>query len=180
MKRALLNLYRVVMSYRQILPVFLLTLVSLTVKAQCPPTVIATPPTASVCSGDSVMMDCTPSTGTWQWYRNGVPIPGATSSTCYAYDAASYTVMVGGCPSPSAPVNVTIKPLPLVSVFSTTNTLCSGQDVTLFVTTGPNVTWVWINPPSLFGLTTNPVNQSITTTTTFQAVGVDQTTNCPN
>jgi len=126
-------------------------------------------------------MVCTPATGTtWQWYRNGIAIPGATSSTCYAYDAASYTVMVGGCPSPSAPLNVTIKPLPLVSVFSTTNTLCSGQDVTLFVTTGPNVTWVWINPPSLFGLTTNPVNQTVTTTTTFQVVGADQTTNCAN
>ena len=181
MKRALLNLYRVVMSYRQILPVFLLTLVSFSVKAQCPPTLTAIPASANVCAGDSVRMACMPSSGTtWQWYKDGTLIPGATNSTCYAYDAGNYTVMVGGCPFPSVPVTVSMRPLPLVSLFSSATIICEGQQVSLFVTTGPNVVWVWIDPPSLFGTQTNPINQTLYSTTTYQIIGADQTTNCAN
>lgn len=181
MKRALLNLNRVVVSFGQILPVFLLTLVSLNVKAQCPPILTATPASANVCAGDSVLMACMPNSGvTWQWYKDGIIMPGETDSICYAYDAGNYTVMVGGCPTPSNPITVTIKPLPYLNIAATATQLCSGQPVSLFVTTSPNVVWVWIDPNTIFGTNTNPLTTTLTATESFQLVGADQTTNCAN
>ncbi len=181
MKRALLNLHRVAMSTRQLLPVFLLILVSLSVNAQCPPIVIATPASASVCAGDSVIMQCTPSTGTtWQWYRNGIIIPGATNSSTYVFADGSYTVITGACPFPSNPVAVTIKPVPSITLSSSALELCFGQQVTLSVTTAPTVSWVWVNPMTLFGLNTNPITQTPTVSTIYQVVGVDLVSNCAN
>jgi len=190
MKLALLNLHRVVMSIRHFLPIFLFTLISLSSKAQCPPTITAissgqsqtvTPTSASICSGDSIKMNCSPSTGTtWQWYKNGIPIPGATKSTYFGMDAAAYTVKVGGCLSQSQSITVNLKPLPVLWITPTATALCFGQQVTLTVTAGANVGWAWIapNPSSIYLTQTNPVTPNISTTTTFQIVGGDQITGC--
>jgi len=188
MKLALLNLLRVVMSFRHILPVFLFTFVSLNLKAQCPPTVSAipssssqdvTPTSATICSGDSVQMVCSPSTGTtWQWYKDGILIPGATKSTYYGMDNAHYTVNVGGCLTSSLQYNIILKPLPVLSIIPSSTALCNGQQVSLFVNAGANVGWVWISPNSIFGTNTNPLTPNITTTTTFQVVGGSTITGC--
>lgn len=170
-----------VMSLRHLLPVFLFILVGLNLKAQCPPTVFATPATANVCAGDSVLMESTPSTGTtWQWYKDGISIPGATNSTCYAYDAGNFTVKTGGCASASNPVSVTIRPLPILSISSSSPIICFNEPVSLSVTTSPNVLWAWIDPPSIFGTNTNPLNVTLIHTQTFQLVGADQITQCAN
>lgn len=179
MKRALLNLSRALVLFRHLLLVFLFSLAGLALKAQCPPTINATPASANVCSGDSVLMECA-SPGPWQWFKNGSPIPGATGNSCYAYDAANFTVKAGGCPNPSAPLSVTLKPLPFVSISTTDAVICSGQQATLFVTTGPNVTWVWINPTNLFPSITNPLTVSPAVTTEYQVVGANTITNCAN
>ncbi|MBK7213379.1 MAG: hypothetical protein IPH88_08845 [Bacteroidales bacterium] len=150
-------------------------------KGQCPPIVTANPPGASVCMGDSIALTCQPSTGTWQWYRDGSPIAGAIHNTFYAKIDGNYTVMVGGCGVPSNPITVVMKPLPIVSINVNSNdTLCNGQAVNLSITTGPNVQWVWLQPPALMGQTTNPFTGTLTTTTTYQVVAVDQITTCAN
>jgi hypothetical protein len=64
---------------------------------------------------------------TYQWYMNGVPIPGATSCTYHALQMADYTVRVNdsmGCPAISAPYWInTINPQPNL----TTVSICSNQ-----------------------------------------------------
>ena len=143
MARDLHLLTRLFKPFRYLLPVFLFALISLTSKAQCPPTVVATPASASVCMGDSVQMVCSPSTGTtWQWYKDGAPIPGATSSTCYAFGDGNYTVMTGSCAFPSNTITVVMKPLPTISISSTANTICSpAPGYTFNIASSP---WEWV------------------------------------
>ncbi|WP_335695399.1 T9SS type A sorting domain-containing protein [Spirosoma montaniterrae] len=67
---------------------------------------------ASVCAGGSVRLQA--NTGpdlTYQWFRNGARLTGATSSTLQASSAGDYTVQVAnGCPAvQSAPVTVSIR-----------------------------------------------------------------------
>ncbi len=190
MKLALLNLLRGVMSLRHSLPIFLFTIVSLNLHAQCPPTITPvgssssqeiTATSAQICSGDSLLMNASPSTGTtWQWYKDGVFIPGATQSTFYGLDNARYTVRVGGCLSASQPYQITLKPLPILNIIPSSNSLCFGQDVTLFVNAGANVGWVWLapNPSPIYLTDINPVTPHVTTTTTFQVVGGSTITGC--
>jgi len=188
MKLTLLNLPGMVMSVRHILLICLYVLAGLTVKAQCPPIItpisseesqVVTATTASICSGDSILMTAAPATGTtWQWYKDGVLIPGATKSTFYGLEAAKYSVRVGGCLSPSPSITVTLKPLPILEISSSALELCNSQRITLTVNAGANVSWVWLNPNAIFGKTTNPLHVNVSTTTTFQVVGADETTNC--
>jgi len=74
-----------------------------------------------------------------------------------------------------------MKPLPLITLSPAAgDTLCVGQEIIFTVTTGPNMNWVWLQPGNLMGSTTNPVTQTLTSTTIFQVVGVDTLTNCSN
>ena len=126
MKRALLNLLRVVMSIRHSLPVFLFALASLNSMAQCPAPVTATPASANICAGDSVLMQSTDAAAsTFQWYKDGVIIPDSVKRTCYAREAGNYTVTTDLCNTPSVPINVTIKPLPVISILWGDGRRCS-------------------------------------------------------
>jgi PKD repeat protein len=181
MKRALLNLLRVVMSIRHILPIFLFTLASLNSMAQCPAPVTSTPGSANICAGDSVLMESTDlSASTFQWYKDGVIMADSTKRTCYAREAGNYTVTTDLCAIPSAPVSVSIKPLPVLSIAASSTYLCSGQQVTLNVSQGPNVVWAWIAPIANAWTSTNPLTVTLTTPTTFQLVGANQITQCAN
>lgn len=77
----------------------------------------------AICDGSSVMLSVTTGTGyTYQWYRNGSPISGATNSTYNVISlAGTYNVRVttpNGCTGLSADQNVTILPLvyPIISL----------------------------------------------------------------
>ncbi len=71
----------------------------------------------TICAGTSVAL--TASSGTsYQWYRNGTLIVGATSSGYSASTAGNYTVRVtatGGCASTSSAVVVSINPIPVTA-----------------------------------------------------------------
>ena len=183
MKQILLCKNRKFLSIRRIFPVFMLLLVGYGSLAQCPPIITPFPATTSICAGDSVTMVCTPSTGTtWQWYKDGDVLSGETNSTFYAFEGGSYTVMTGNCATPSNQVHVTIKPFPFLSIAYSALDICVGEEVTLTVSTGPNITWLWIAPASpsflLFGTSLNPVVKTLTSTTMFQIMGADSITNC--
>lgn len=182
MKRYLRKLLRQNMPIRYILSILMFSVIGLTANAQCPPTITATPAIASVCAGDSVQLDCTPSTGTtWQWYVDGNPIPGATNSTYYALTNGNYTVMTGGCATASVvPIAVSIKPIPAISITSSAATVCYGEQVTFTINAGANVNWIWLQAPGYQYTSVNPITVILTTTTVIQVVGVDQTTNCAN
>lgn len=65
------------------------------------------------CAGDavSVLLTASATAGTWQWYKDGVPIPGATAQNYTATGAGSFTVKVteAGCASlPSGAVQIAV------------------------------------------------------------------------
>jgi len=165
-------------------------LVSLLAAGQCPPTVTITSLSGtttingnnvSFCAGDSTMLTCTPSGGvTFQWYEGVTAIPGATAFIYYPIAAGSYTVMISGCPTPSTPVVVSLKPLPTITLTPSIwpPQICSGESITMTVTVTPsNVSWVWLqpgSPPGQYG-NQNPLTLTLYNSTSYQVVGVDNT-----
>ena len=98
------------------------------------PTVTPLGPT-TFCAGGDVTLVSSESAGN-QWKLNGTPIGGATTDTFVATASGSYTVVYvdgGGCAAESAPVVVTVEPLPPQPSISASGPLafCSGGSVTL-------------------------------------------------
>lgn len=163
-------------------------LVSLLVAGQCPPTVTITSLSGtttingnnvSFCAGDSVLLTCSPGSGvTFQWYNGVTAIPGATAFTYYPTVAGSFTVLVSGCPTPSTPIVVTLKPIPTITITPSVfpPRICSGETITMTVTVSPsNVSWVWLQPGSPPGQYSNqnPLTLQLFAPTTYQVVGVN-------
>lgn len=91
--------------------------------------------TLNVCSGDTLLLNCNSSgTFTYQWNRNGVTIPNSDNDTLYITEGGTYTVTIieGGCPVTSSPINVTEDNI-TQPVISSSGTIisCSGGSVTL-------------------------------------------------
>ena len=81
------------------------------------PTITAGGPT-TFCAGGSVLLTASSAT-TYQWYRGGSPISGATSQTYSATSSGNYTVRVSvnGCSNlASAGTAVTVNPLPAITL----------------------------------------------------------------
>ena len=153
------------------------------VSAQCPPVVTAFPLDASVCMGDSVQLSVAPlGAASYQWYESGTPILGATDDTLYVKYDGNFSVLVAGCGIPSNSIHVVMKAMPSMSITSNINPpiICSGDSITLTVNTGALVNWVWLKPAGILGTTTNPMTVHPAIQTTYQLVGVNQTTGCAN
>jgi hypothetical protein len=94
----------------------------------------------SLCLGGSVVLNGAGSgTGmSYQWFRNGVAIAGATTSSYSATLAGDYTLFVAngnGCSKTSAPVNVKVSQLPTVYNIAAASTteLCAGEPVSVLL-----------------------------------------------
>ncbi|MCW3074164.1 MAG: hypothetical protein JWP69_1233 [Flaviaesturariibacter sp.] len=101
---------------------------------------------STVCQGQSVPL--TANLGdSYQWFKNGVAITGATSQNYTATTTGNYTVSVtnaGGCSGTSASTAVTITENPTISVTASGSTdLCQGNTVTL--TAGAASFYSWSN-----------------------------------
>lgn len=89
----------------------------------------------TICAGSAITLTSA-GASTYQWYRNGIVIAGATARTYQANAAARYTVVVGnayGCKATSLPVTVTVTANPLKPVVKASGPLsfCAGKTVTL-------------------------------------------------
>lgn len=103
---------------------------------------LSTPPVAAIsftgstdlCSGDSRTLSSTPGNG-YQWFRNGIAIPGATNRNFVASEGGAYTVQVAnstGCTTLSDEVVFTLTTLPGRSISITGSTeVCEGEQVLL-------------------------------------------------
>ncbi|MGE8431091.1 MAG: hypothetical protein ACN6N9_00820, partial [Chryseobacterium joostei] len=107
-------------------------------------TVNPIPPTLTVsaggpttfCTGGSVVLTSTyNTTGAYQWYKDGVLIPGAIYYQYTATASGVYTVTrtLGGCTSPvSAGTTVTVNLVPATPVITGNKTsICTGESITL-------------------------------------------------
>lgn len=136
---------------------------ALTVNA--PPTISTQPVSQTVCEHASVTFSVTASgTGiSYQWQKNGTPIPGATSASyslanILAADAGSYTVVVSGtspCGSLTSSAGVlTVNALPLTIAAASTTTFCAGGSVVLNATSGYTYQWQ-LNGTNISGATSS-------------------------
>lgn len=98
------------------------------------PTITPSGPT-TFCADGSLTLTST-AASTWQWYKGGVLINGATNSTYSPFASGSYTVVVtnpAGCTSaPSSGTAVAVNPLPPIpTIMGGPTTFCSGLNVVL-------------------------------------------------
>lgn len=114
-----------------------------------PTAVISNGAKGKICQGDVFMMSAVRGVGyTYQWTKNDVNIPGATSDTFGATEGATYRVVVTsdkGCKKTSDPLVLTIAPNPTVKInYVSSNEICAMDTVTFHANaTGQNLEYVW-------------------------------------
>jgi len=100
---------------------------------QQPSAIISTPPTTTLCSGSSIVLNANVGTGlTYQWFREGAIVSGATQASYTVTQGGSYHVKVtsNGCTSSSNNINV-IQAAPLTVSVIASSSLCEGSTVRL-------------------------------------------------
>ncbi len=101
------------------------------------------PASGSICSGGSITLTVTGGTS-YQWKKDGVDIPGATSATYDATSAGTYTATIinGSCSGPASNSSViTVSSSPSGSISPASGSICSGGSITLTVTGGTSYQW---------------------------------------
>lgn len=117
------------------------------------PVPVVTASTLSFCFNGSSQLSTPSVTGaTYQWYRNNILIPGATSNTYTAILAGNYKVVLNQQPNAtSLPVTLTVLPLPTTQI-AQTNTPCDNAAMGSITVTPSGGTapysYVWDNSPN--------------------------------
>ena len=137
---------------------------------------INTPPTAgitssgtgSICSGSSETLTATSGMSSYQWYKDGTALVGATSSTYTANDAANYSVSVvdaNGCSALSTNYTITNAAAPVATITNNgSSVLCSGDSTTLSAPTGMSG-YLWSTGETTASISTSAAgNYSVTVT----------------
>ncbi len=104
----------------------------------------------SLCAGANVVLTA-PSGTSYQWQKDGVNIPAATLATYTASTSGSYTVTVniGGVPTTTAAVVVTVNPIPVADYTFAPNNQCSNVPIQFTDASSPGVTYYWsFNDPN--------------------------------
>lgn len=104
---------------------------------------------ATICQGDNATLTASPAVGggTFMWSPGGQTTPSITVSPI---NNTTYTVVytLNGCTSDSTG-NVTVNPVPTVTVQNDSVAICAGGTATLVSTASlPNGTYTWLNPPA--------------------------------
>jgi hypothetical protein len=116
--------------------------------------VVSTSGNTTFCSGGSVTLTASTSTGgvSWQW-SNGATTPSITVNASGTYTA---TASINGCSSTSSGTAVTVNPAPAGSISASGNTtFCEGGNVQLSVSTAPGNSILWSNGATTSSITVN-------------------------
>ncbi|MBO9635007.1 MAG: choice-of-anchor L domain-containing protein [Chitinophagaceae bacterium] len=135
--------------------------------------VVSTNGSTSFCEGSSVQLISSASGGN-QWYADGAPMNGATGTTHEARASGSYRVVVtntDGCNASSAPISVTVHPLPAKPVITTNGNpeFCEGGSVILEAPAAPAYLWsnqstgktITVNTAGLFSVQVKDANNCL-------------------
>ena len=147
--------------------------ISLAVNSTIPPTpLISAGGATTFCGGESVLLSSNASTGN-QWYKDGIPIGGATAATLNVATAGTYTakVLLGGCQSSvSNSIVTTVLPQPVKPIIN--------YNTPEFTTTSGYAHYQWyFNNNLISGVDTNSYRP--TQTGTYKVVVTDNN-NCIN
>lgn len=112
----------------------------------------------SICEGDSVVLEAGFSTGNpiYRWLKNGIPIAGAYDRTLTVRASGDYKVIRvnNHCTDTSEVRNVTVKPVPLVTLMGETEYLCENDSILLMAISQAEVSYQWFrNGRPIFGAT---------------------------
>jgi gliding motility-associated-like protein len=168
------------MKNRFIFLLFLMILGSNTILwGQCPATITSTPANATICADDTASFSIlNPTELSYEWYKNGILIPDSTRSILRARDPGEYKVKHAGCGTFSNAITLVVNPSPSGTLTcSPTPPVCSGDPVTLTITTAPQNSFSWLNPIPI-PPSTNPQTVAFTSSTTAMAVLINYSTNC--
>lgn len=132
---------------------------------------------ASFCANDQLLLSAyNDATYTYQWYRLGLPIAGATSSTYTVLTAGSYTVtaIANGCSATSSAVVTTILPAPVANITAAGPTsFCSPGSVILNASLGTGLSYSWLKNGT-------PIFPAVTTSTYTATTSGAYTVNISN
>jgi len=122
------------------------------------------------CTGSSVTFTATPTNGgttpTYQWYRNGTAISGATNSTYTSTTLANGNIItcvmtsslsgVIGSPATSNAITMTVNAIPATPAASSNSPVCAGSTINLSTSTVSGATYSWTGPNSFTSTLQNP------------------------
>lgn len=113
-----------------------------------------------------------------QWYRNGLPIVGATSASYCPTTAGNYRcdVQKGQCIYSSSLLNLSVESSPSVSITGPAS-VCSGNSATLSVS-GSASSYEWRDASNVLISTNNSISVSPTSTTTYKLIGFSSSATC--
>lgn len=118
-----------------------------------PENVITASDTTLFCEGNSVKLLSSGMDGlTYQWYKNGISLPGQTDTVLIANQSGNYTIVQHDslCSNLSNSIPVTVKPSPLASATPGGSThLCEGQTVLLNAPIDINYSYEWLKDTSI-------------------------------
>jgi len=104
-------------------------------------------PHLQVCSGDSTILVAMGSiAGSYQWFKNGMPIPGATGKSLVTGSAGNYKVSIDAGPcnkDTSSAVAVSVVSIPVANITSSATDICRGQSALLNANTGTGYSYTW-------------------------------------
>ncbi len=123
------------------------------------------------CPGDTLTLTAsTVANTTYQWYMNGSPVIGATSTSLNVTSAGNYQVAIANtintCAGKTDFTSIQFHSAPVVTASVNNASVCSGTSVALTGSGAATYTWT---PGNLSGTT---VNVSPATTTTYTVVGL--------
>jgi hypothetical protein len=113
------------------------------------------------CSGGSVTLSAPAGAGrSYQWFRDGTPLPQGTGASVAATVGGAYsvTISVAGCPTASDPVIVTVLPQPDAGITAGgPTTFCDGGSVVLSVPSTGGASYEWFRNGVLINGQVTPV-----------------------
>lgn len=118
----------------------------LTVPAALPDASVTPAANAVICSDSSVKYQApTAANTTYQWFKNGTLINGATQNSLVVTDSGNYTVQVTNsfCSVTSAVRNVKVNPSPSAALNSSNTSFCPGDSATITVVPTSGATYQW-------------------------------------
>ncbi len=99
------------------------------------------------CEGENTQLKATPAGASYQWFRNGNPVGGATADTYEATAAGGYTVQItaaNGCNSTSITVaTITVNPKPVTAIASVAAQCLRNNSFSFSQTGVAGATYLW-------------------------------------
>lgn len=126
------------------------TAVPITVNPMADTTVTMTPSNGNICVGTTVLLTAVNVPGnTYQWYRNGVAVAGATSRNYSTSTNGRYTVLIrtsNGCADSATGRIVTQLATPVSTITASATSICAGNSVLLRGSApATGITYQWLN-----------------------------------